>query len=245
MMPARSAASLLALVVALPAVAAEPPREARGVVRALQEAVIAAEYPARIAELRLRPGESFAAGDRLVAFDCARPRAERAAAAARRDKAKAARDAEAELVARKAAGRLSLETAEADLAEAAATVAALDARLSACEIRAPFAGRVVDRRANPLDMADPGKPLLVVAGTGGHEIELIAPSRWLGLVKAGTRIDVTLDETGESVPAIVRRLGAAVDAASQTVRLFAEFERPPAGLVPGMSGTARFQPATN
>jgi membrane fusion protein, multidrug efflux system len=50
--------------------------QARGLVRAVQEATLASEMPARIVQLPLRDGDAFQRGDLLVEFDCDRPKAE-------------------------------------------------------------------------------------------------------------------------------------------------------------------------
>ena len=60
------------------------------------------------------------------------------------------------------------------------------------------------------------------------------------MVKKDHAIKIIIDETGETLDATVISLGAAVDAASQTIELKAQFNKKYNKLIPGMSGIVKF-----
>ena len=53
-------------------------------------------------------------------------------------------------------------------------------------------------------------------------------------------IRTCIDETGETLDAKVIKLGATVDAVSQTIELKAQFNEKYETLIPGMSGIVKF-----
>ena len=60
---------------------------------------------------------------------------------------------------------------------------------------------------------------------------------WL---KKGHDVKIIIDETGDELNAKIISLGAAVDAASQTIELKAQFNEKYESLIPGMSGIVKF-----
>ena len=74
------------------------------------------------------------------------------------------------------------------------------------------------------------------------EIELIAPSRWLGWLKPGTTFQLHVDETGRDYPARIMRLGGRVDPVSQSIKVIGEIIAAAPELMAGMSGRASMAP---
>jgi membrane fusion protein (multidrug efflux system) len=239
--PIATASLLAALALAGPALALEGPT-ARGIVRPVAEATISAEMSGRIVELPFRPGESFAAGDLLVRFDCAAQQANAAAAEAELEVARLMLDSARELTRMKAAGLRDVDLAQARRDKAAADVEGAAVKLRACEIRAPFAGAVVERAVNLHEVIVPNTPLLKLVDRERVEVELIVPSTWLAWLKPGAPFDFMVDALGRAVPGEVTRLGASVDAVSQTANVYAAFRGPRPGVLAGMSGSAVFAP---
>ena len=81
--------------------------------------------------------------------------------------------------------------------------------------------------------------------TSELELDLIVPSNWLRWVNRGTTFIFSVDELGQEYKARVTRLGAKVDAVSQTIKLTGSFVVRPQSVLAGMSGTATFAPPTN
>jgi RND family efflux transporter MFP subunit len=222
---------------------APSPEAARGVLEPAAEAVISAEIAGRIVDLPVTEGADFAKGALLVRFDCTLYEAQLAQARAQAAGAKAALDNARSLAKLQSIGVLDVQLAEAKLAEASAAIRLSSATVERCRIEAPYAGRVVRRLAQPAEGVAAGDDLLAIVSDGLPRIRLIVPSTWLAWLVPGMPFDFAVDETGGTVKAQVTAIGARVDQVSQTVPVLAAIEGKPTDLLPGMSGTARFDPA--
>lgn len=242
-LPRLLAAVWLASAAAAPlaqGLAAEPPREARAVVRALDRAVLSSEIAARVTELPLRAGESFEAGDLLVAFDCALLEAQRSRATAELDGARKTLANARELETMGSVGALEVALSAAEVNQLRAAHRITELSVQRCRIHAPFAGRVVAVHARAHESLGVQAEVIEVASSDALELEIIAPATWLAWLQPGQALEVLVDETGARLGATVHVLGAAVDPVSQTVVVRARFDGKPA-LLPGMSGRARFE----
>lgn len=210
----------------------------RGVVRALDQAAISIDFPARIAKLHVREAEGFERGDRLVTFDCRRVQAEHAAAIAHAREMRLTFESQAYLDTRGAVGKLDLAVARTRVDKAEAEAASIAARIDQCVLVAPFAGRVAELRVNEHEVPTSGQPFISLIGETRFEIDLIFPSEALRILEVGEDFRFRIDETGRTHPARVLRLGAAVDPVSQSVKVIAEFSETDGRIQPGMSGTA-------
>jgi RND family efflux transporter MFP subunit len=212
----------------------------RGVVRSSSQAVISTDLTARVAEVGFREGAHFSKGDVLVAFDCRRQKAELASAEAQYREMLVAFESASFLEKRNAGSRQDIETARARADRAAAEAEVIRARLDQCTITAPFDGSVAELGIHEHETPVAGTQLLFIVAKREPRIELIVPSTWLTWLKPGAEFQFRVDETRKPYVGIVRRLGAAVDTVSQTVKVFAAFTTPTPDVLPGMSGTARF-----
>ena len=219
--------------------------DARGVVTPNAEVTLGAGVAARIEALPYKDGQSFKKGEKLVSFDCARQLADLRGAKAGLGKATSFYQGKKRLKARGAAGAQEVRDAAADVATAKANVDALSEVISFCTIKAPFNGRVVERHAEPHEIPAANAPVLTVVDDSTLELDLIVPSRWLRWVSTGTEFEFDVDELGQKFKAKVARLGAKVDAVSQTIKLTGVFVTRPGAVLAGMSGTARFAPPSN
>jgi membrane fusion protein (multidrug efflux system) len=203
---------------------------------------LASETAARIDKINTRVGERFKKGDVLVVFDCVTQRAQVARARAVVVQAEKTFAINRRLFALRSIGNLELDVSEAEVNKAKADLAAADAAASKCTIAAPFSGVTVDQKAREFQYATPGQALLEVLDDSHLEVELIAPSRWLGWLKPGQVFQVQVDETGKSYPARVTRLGGRVDPVSQSIRVIGEITSGVNELMSGMSGRASIAP---
>ena len=217
-----------------------PMVSAHGVVTSGQEAVIASRMTALITAMPLDAGQSFGKGQLLASFDCSQMKAQLSAANAAAAAYRKTYDTNVELDQYKAIGTNEVAVSKANLGKASAEAQAIQAGIGQCAIYAPFSGTVVERTAHPHDVAASGQPLMKIQGAGDLEVELIIPSSWLTWVKPGTPFTFSIEETGGSVSGRIARLGAAVDPVSKTMRVTGAIEVQ-GTVVPGMSGTARFQ----
>ncbi|MBP4001602.1 efflux RND transporter periplasmic adaptor subunit [Pseudomonas koreensis] len=225
----------------------EPPmvpdkRLAAGVVRSQDQATLASRMTALITLMPLQAGQSFKQGETLIAFDCSQLYAQLKAAEAAVEAYKTTYDTNVELDHYKAIGINEVRVSRANVNKAAAEAAALRATTSQCQIDAPFDGSVVERKANPHDVAASGQPLMKIQSNGTYEVELIVPSAWLVWLELGSRFNFRLEETGNTVEGRVTRLGVTVDPVSKTLRIVGEIASK-GKILPGMSGTANFDVA--
>jgi len=218
-------------------------REARGVLRARDQAVLSSELAGRILEMPLSEGEGFRKGEVLVRFDCSAYQAQlnAAQAAARASYEELAHNKK--LAALDSVGRYEVAVAEARQAQAQAEAQVYQVQVKRCSITAPFDGQVVQRKVHPHESVAAGTPLLEVVDNRTLEIHLLVPSRWLGALKPGQAFAFIPDETAQPLAARVKRLGARIDEGSQTLLLIGSLPLDSPGLLAGMSGTARFAEA--
>jgi len=230
---------IAALAQVCPAAAADG--DVRGIVRAMDKALIASELIARVEKIPFRDGQGFKKGDIIIAFDCARYNAELRSASAETRAARHTLDANLKLQQHKAIGSNEVEISRAKFDQAESHMQALKVRTAQCEIKAPYNGRVVKNLINEYEMPKANEPLIEIVGDTDLEIDLLVPSNWLVWLKPGTKFEFFVDEVQRSFHASVARLGAVVDPISQTARLSGVFLEDRDAVLPGMSGTAHFK----
>ncbi len=128
---------------------------------------------------------------------------------------------------------------DAKIQQAEAAVRGASVNRDFAEIRAPFAGVVTDRKAEPGSVAAPGAPLLVIEQAGAFQFEASIEESRIGSVKAGTPVTVVLDALDKPVETRVSEIVPALD---PTARAFIAKIRLPAAanLRSGLFGRARF-----
>lgn len=215
-------------------------RESRGVVVAISRATLSSEISAIIMQLPFRAGEQFKKGDILVAFDCTLYQAQKEKVRAEYDLAKIKLDNDQELQSLSSIGKLEMAISEAKMKKAELELKIAQLNVKRCHIKAPYDGRVVKLFANEHENARQQQELLEIVGTNDLEVELIFPSKKLSDLKKDRYFQITIDETGNSIPIVIITAGAVVDPVSQTVSVRARFAEKHHFLLPGMSGTARF-----
>ncbi|MDD5762357.1 MAG: efflux RND transporter periplasmic adaptor subunit [bacterium] len=127
----------------------------------------------------------------------------------------------------------------AKIAQARGQADAAKAMLAWTKMTAPFAGVVVEKRADAGSMAIPGVPLFILEDPRRHRIEASVSETYLPLLKKGTRVQVMLDaDPGKPFSAVVTEIDPAIDPPSRTFTVKADL---PAGWArSGQSGKVRF-----
>ncbi len=244
------AALLLVLVMTNPVFAGTLERgdAIHAVVRSVHDVTIGSDAGSRILDIPLKEGAAFRKGDLLVAFDCARTRAELKSAEAEWRGHQTAYQNNLDLQKYHAAGRNDVQISRAQADKAAAAVEGWQAKVEQCEIRAPFDGRVADVFAHVFDLPSPTAPILRIVDPANLEVEMLVPSRAVARVAPGVGFSLTVEETGDVVAGHVVRVGAAVDPVSQTLKVVGALDPRAAKpgvaarstVLPGMSGKADF-----
>ena len=209
--------------------------EARAHLVAVRKPVISAEIPGRVVSIDFRAGQSFVRGSLLVAFDCGLHRLREARAQAQRDRAARQLASLQSLDRSGATSRLEVEVAAAD-----AELRLAQQIAQRCEIRAPFAGAVVEARVQPGEYVTEGQPLIEILDNADLELEAIVPSRILAWLREQTVFEVDIDEIADRLQARLSRVAPLIDPVSQTVKIYARVDARHHSLLAGMSGRARF-----
>ncbi|MEO5338397.1 MAG: efflux RND transporter periplasmic adaptor subunit [Magnetospirillum sp. WYHS-4] len=230
---------LIGLVSPAMAADSQAPR-LRGLLAPRSESSLSAQLNAIIAEIPVRAGDRFRKGDMLVRFDCAIQKAQLQKAQADLNGARKTLSVKRELARLSSVSDLELAMAEAEAGKAEAEVAMASAVVSYCLLKAPFDGRVVELKAHAHEGYSAGQKLMDIIEDGEVEVEVIVPSRWMEWLKSGAPFSLRLDETGKTYSAVVTKLGARVDAVSQSIKIYGAVKDKAPELVPGMSGEVAF-----
>lgn len=213
---------------------------ARGVLRARDQATLSSELAGRIVEMPFSDGQTFNKGDVLVRFDCSGYQAQLNAAMAAVRAASEELKHNKQLAALNSVGRFEVALAEAKQAQAQAESQVYQVQVRRCSVTAPFSGQVVQRKVQPHESVAGGAPLLEIVDNRTLEVRLLVPSSWQGRLKPGEPFSFTPDETGQPLQVEIKRLGARIDEGSQTLLLIGTLPANSQGLLAGMSGSARF-----
>ncbi len=221
-----------------------------GVVLTRQAVDVAAEIAGQLLEVRVRPGSPVARGEivatldtRLLQHQLAMERAQRKTAEARyRRSAVEVAKAEKEEDRRQALGELvsaeevdgarfqtetavaALEAAEAEVAQASASIEELEARLERSSIRAPFAGTVALRYLDPGSVVSPTTPVVRLISTGDLVTRFAVPPAKASGITVGAPIWLTLEDQEEPIAGVVDHVAPEIDAASRMVFVEARLE---------------------
>ena len=220
-----------------PTVAEKP---VRVVVQALMQATLSAEIAARIKTMPFREGDSFKKGDTLVAFDCDIFEAQRDKVDAELRAALAKLDNDLQLLKTRSIGALEVVLSEVSVQRAKAESRMAQINTDRCIITAPWAGRVVSRKAQELEVAKLHQEVLGIVSTESLEVMAVVPAQWIRFLRTGQTLDIRIDETGSRHSAQIVAVGSQVDAVSQTLNVRARISSDPK-LLPCMTGDAQLR----
>ena len=244
-----------------------------GTLHARESSVLSAQVVGRVQQVLAREGDRVAAGQTLAILDDAalRSSAEQAdAAVTAAEKQQIAAQTNASLAASTLARYKQLQEqksvspqemdevtrrAEASEAQAAALKAQANAAkaqaggahtmLQYTRIRAPFAGVITARMADPGALAAPGVPLLQIDRDGPLQLEATIDESAISAVHAGMSVPVNVDGAAiEGASGKVEEIVPAADPASHTFLIKIALA-PSKQLRAGMYGTAEIQTGTH
>ncbi|GAB6067672.1 efflux RND transporter periplasmic adaptor subunit [Methylothermus subterraneus] len=194
---------------------------------------IAPKVPGRILEIRVEIGSAVESGQLLARLDdseirarlegakaalvAAQAQAERAAADARRlrnlfrEQAATAQDLDAAVAAER--------TAAARVEQARRQIQAIQSQLQETQLRAPFAGSVIERLADPGDMALPGRPILVLQNPAQLEAKVYIPEQCAMYLTPGAELSVEIPSQNLNLSAPVTDIAGAADPFTHTLEV--------------------------
>jgi RND family efflux transporter MFP subunit len=206
-------------------------------------AQIGAPMSGQLIEFPLSDGETFQAGQLLARFNCAQQEAAQGRARAELEKRRDIMATQQSLKRLNAYSQSDYKTAANDVAVAQAELAVAATAVANCVIKAPFSGRVASITVHNHQFVQMGATLLDILDDRDLEVELVAPSRWMAWMAPGAKLHVDIVETQRGYDAHLTRMSGRVDAASQTIKVYARIDGAAANLLPGMSGSASFPDA--
>jgi membrane fusion protein (multidrug efflux system) len=178
---------------------------------AVDRATLATRVAAAVKAVHVQEGQRVARGQLVVSLGDADLRGALAAARTALDAATAQERRTRSLLAERAATQAELELASTQRAQAEAALAAARANLDYTQLRAPFAGTVQARRADPGDLVGPGQPLLVLEGDALELQASLSEAEAAGLALGAT---VRFEADGLSGTATVTALTPGADPVS-------------------------------
>lgn len=209
------------------------------IIRSSDQATFSSETAAGVANIYVKEGSQFKAGDILLTLDCRLQQAELNKALAQQTAAKMAQQSAKKLQSYGSISTFELVKADSEEKVAEADVDKLRAIVEKCVIKAPFNGAVAEVMVHAHESVKPGDPLLKIVGMENLEFEMQVPSCWLAWVHAGTNFNVHINETNKTISAKISKINPQIESVSQTVKLIATVPPDPS-LLPGMSGQAIF-----
>lgn len=134
----------------------------------------------------------------------------------------------------------AVDDAEAKLAIAKATLERANTLLEFAQISAPFGGTVSARKVDPgAFSAAGGETLLQLIDAGTLRLQVPVVEMETGFLKVGEQVEAKVDALGGSVlKGTVSRISGALDPATRTMLIEADFKNADGKLRPGMFATA-------
>lgn len=202
------------------------------------ETTLSSPVTAKIKMLSATIGVSIASGQTLISFDCDEPVARLTMANAELAGAMESHEAKIRMQGLEQASDVEVALAASAAAKARGQVALQKAQVAQCTVVAPWSGRVAKVHVRNHMSVTPGQPMLDLVKSGPLRIKLNVPSRLISKIRAGTLMDVSIDETGKTYQARIQAFNSRVDPVSQTIEIEAAISKFHPELLPGMSGVA-------
>ena len=234
-------------------------KEAVGTLKAANRTEISSRILAQINQIMVRAGDTVQAGQVLIVLDSqalktklSQARAALAAANASVVHAKDQYDRGVRLRAKDLRAITAthfnelvtnLNVNRAKQAVAQQEVAGVEVLLSYTTIRAPKAGMIVDRKAEPGDMAQPGVPLLVLYDPTSLRLEVPVTEDLAVKLKVGENVAVHIDALNRDVQGVVDEIVPQAEAASRSFLVKVKLPRSK-GLFEGMAGRLKIPAGT-
>jgi RND family efflux transporter MFP subunit len=204
--------------------------EAVGTFKASSRTLVSARVLAAIEEIAVAAGEQVEEGDVLVRLDGRELQARLdqahqslASAVATQREAKQMFDRARPLFESKVLSESEMDRAETQLGVAVANrrqaedaVREAEVMLSHATVTAPKAGRIVDRLAEPGDVARPGVPLLVLYDASSLRLEAPVSERLAIQMRPGEKLQVRVDAIAADIDATVDEIVPQADAPSRS-----------------------------
>jgi RND family efflux transporter MFP subunit len=201
----------------------------------LNQTTIKAKVGGELLDVRVREGQSVSKGQVLALIDTRNQQAQVASQRAGLEKAKADLaiaklnlENNQRLLEKKFIAQNVLDTSQSTYDAAVAGVKLAEAQLKLAEIgledsvvRAPFAGSIARRLAEPGEKVSPDSPLLGLVDLTQLELQASAPAAEIPAIKPGQKAEVRVDGYGEQrFEATVQRINPATEQGSRSILIY-------------------------
>ena len=185
-----------------------------GTVVSKRRAEISSRLTGYVRSVSVQAGDHVAAGQALLAIDSSDVTGQLQQAQAVFDEAQVNYQRAVNLYSKGVASKVQLDSATRQYATAKATLQMAQSAVGYADVRAPYAGVIVDKLADIGDLAVPGKPLLVLEDEHALEVQSYVPDELYGVLSVGEEIPFST-ETGSYIGRLQSKVAAA-DAQTHT-----------------------------
>lgn len=214
-------------------------QELRAVIQSVDRTVLSSQIAGKVIGLYKNNGDYFKKGQTLIKIDCDIYQAQRQKVQNKMKLAKVKLDKNKQLVKYNSVGQFEIQTSQIEYEGTKVEYKIASINVDRCWIKAPFTGRVVEKKINRYQSVKPQQELIEIVNTNKLEAKLVVPAIWLRWLKEGYEFYISVDEIGSRIEAKVKQLDSVVDPKSQTINIRATVNKHPK-LIAGMSGTAIF-----
>ncbi|MEN9316882.1 MAG: hypothetical protein RIS35_3275 [Pseudomonadota bacterium] len=211
-----------------------------GTLRANESVVIKPEIAGRIVRIGFQDGARVPKAALLVALDDSVLAAQADQARAELGLARASYERTEDLAKKNFVSGSARDQAQATLRIQEAKLQLAEAQLAKTRISAPFAGVLGLRNVSVGDFVKDGAELVVLEDVGSMKVDLRLPERFLGQLRRGQSISVSVDAfPGRNFAATLDALDAQVDANGRSLLARGRLANPDGALRTGMFAKAR------
>lgn len=216
-----------------------PELTAVGSVAAVQGAMLAAELPGTVAEVKFENGSRVKKGDVLVQLDVSSEQAQLRSAEADAELSRVAEERARNLRKDNVISQSEFDTADATFKQKVAQVDNMRAIIAKKTIRAPFDGEAGIRQVNPGQMVPAGQQIVSLQALDPVFVNFALPQQRLSELKEGLVVRVTTDAVpGHPFKGKLTAVNSQVDEVTRNVQVQATLENKEHLLQPGMFVTA-------
>jgi membrane fusion protein (multidrug efflux system) len=211
-----------------------------GTLRANESVMVRPEMAGRVVQVRFSDGAQVKQGDLLIALDGSVLSAQAEQTRAELALSRANHERTADLAQRNFVSQSAKDQAAANLSVQEARLRLAEAQLSKTRIHAPFSGQLGLRNFSVGDFVKEGSDLVLLEDLSRLKVDLRLPERYLGQLRKGLDIEVTVDAfSNRTFRAVLDAVDVQVDANGRSVVARGLIANPDASLRGGMFAKAR------
>ncbi len=212
-----------------------PQLTAVGTLAPVEGVTVSADADGVVAKVAVENGSAVKKGDLLIELDVTVEQAQLTSAKAREELAKLQSDRAKELRDKNSMSQAELDTANAQLQQARADAAGVQALIDRKRVRAPFDGRVGIRLVNVGQFVARGRPLLPLQKLDPIYVNFNVPQRQLPELVINQPVSIAIDAfANQKFEGKVSAINSEIDAATRNVAAQATLANPKEILRAGM-----------